>query len=197
MANRPPVLSAPRTYAPIHGASSIAAAALFSAVDADGDAIIQYHFFDGTVGAGRFSLDGVIMPEFRNFSVDASDLGSLIFTTASSGSDEIWIQAFDGTAWSDWQIVTVVPAPNMKPVVAVADLRPAKGTTSLAGASLFSVSDGDGDAITRYRFFDGTSGNGRFTLGGVGQAELVNIEITAAQLGAFAYQTSGTGAGAQ
>src|SRR5690349_9572708 len=149
MANRPPVLSAPRTYAPAHGTNALSAAALFSATDPDGQAITQYRFFDGTVGAGRFSRNGTPLPEYQNFAIDAADLGSLVFTPDLAGSDEIWIQAFDGSDWSDWAIVTVTPAANARPVVTVADLRPAKGATSLAGTSLFSVADGDGDAITR------------------------------------------------
>ena len=195
MAARPPVVAGSPTYVPARGAASIPASSLFSASDPDGETITQYHFFDGTVGGGYFVLNGVVQPEYRNFAVTASDLANLVFVGAAGASDEIWIQAYDGAVWSAWQIVTIVPPQNTKPVVAVADIQPAKSATSVSASSLFSVTDAEGDAITRYRFFDGTTGNGRFILGGAAQSELINLEITAAQLASMSYQTSTTGAG--
>jgi hypothetical protein len=53
---------------------------------------------------------------------------------------------------------------------------------SVAASSLFSVSDADGNPITKYTFNDATAGSGRFYLNGVALGELSNVELTAAQL---------------
>src|SRR6185369_16133454 len=69
------------------------------------------------------------------------------------------------------------------------------GTATVAASSFFSVADADNDTITKFRFFDGTAGNGRFQLNGQDQVELTNIEINASDLASFRYRTSATGTG--
>ena len=55
---------------------------------------------------------------------------------------------------------------------------------NIAASSLFSVSDADGDAITKYQFWDSTSDplSGHFVVGGVAQGTNQYIDVTAAQL---------------
>ncbi|MGI0129686.1 MAG: calcium-binding protein, partial [Thermoplasmata archaeon] len=55
------------------------------------------------------------------------------------------------------------------------------GQSANAG-SLFSVSDADADPIVQYELWDGTAGNGHFTLNGVEQGVNVAIPVSAADL---------------
>ena len=87
-----------------------------------------------------------------------------VSSTMTTGSgDVLWVQAFDGYDWSDWKFFNAAALRNAAPVVSVANIAPARGTASIAASALFTASDADGDAITRYKFFDGTIGNGRAT----------------------------------
>ena len=134
--------------------------------------------------------------ELTNVTIDAGDLADFRYRTSATGvGDTLWVQAFDGLSWSAWKSFNVAAPQNNAPVVSGSDTTPAHGTTTLAAASLFSVVDADGDAITRFRFFDGNAGNGRFELNGTPQAELTNITIDADDLANFRYRTSTTGAG--
>jgi hypothetical protein len=61
---------------------------------------------------------------------------------------------------------------------------------SVAASSLFSINDADGDAITRYEFWDdgGTAPvSGHFAIDGVAQASGVAIPVDAADLGHVTY----------
>jgi hypothetical protein len=166
---------------PARGTTTIAAASFFSVTDADGDAITQYRFYDGTQGNGRFELNGTPQTELANITINAGDLANFAYRVGGSG-DTLWVQAYDGSAWSAWKSFNVSAPANAAPSAAVSDRSPARGTTSLAAASLVSVTDADGDPITAYRFFDGTQGSGHFRKNGVAQAELVNIDVSAAEL---------------
>jgi Ca2+-binding RTX toxin-like protein len=57
---------------------------------------------------------------------------------------------------------------------------------TVAASSLFTVSDADGDAIATYAFKD--TGNSRFLLNGITQANNQEIDVTAAQLTQLTYQ---------
>ena len=56
----------------------------------------------------------------------------------------------------------------------------------MSAASLFSVSDADGDAVTQYEFWDDTSGGGYFSVAGVAQ-DNNPIAVDAAQLADVTY----------
>ncbi len=177
--------------------ASIAGNALYTSItDADvGDTVTQYRFFDGTIGNGRFRLNGALQVENSNIQIAAANLANFDFQTSGTGSDVLWLQAYDGYGWSTWKSFTVAAASNNAPVATVNNLTPGRTVTSIAGSALQSVSDADGDAITQYRFFDGTIGNGRFRLNGSDQVEQQNITVNAADLASFSYRTSATGAG--
>jgi hypothetical protein len=194
--NAPVVAINGASLSPAHGTATIAASSFFSVNDADGDTITQYRFFDGNAGNGRLELNGTPQVELTNVTINAADLANFRYrTSATGGGDVLWVQAFDGLSWSAWKSFGVAAPQNSAPVVSVVDRTPARGTSDLSAASLFSVADADGDAITQYRFFDGTAGNGRFELNGVAQVELTNITVNAGDLANFSYRTSATGAG--
>jgi Ca2+-binding RTX toxin-like protein len=193
--NTPPA-AAVRDRTATRGTTSLAAASLVSATDPDGDAITAYRFFDGTQGNGHFRKNGVDQPEMVNISVSSAELATTDFVLGG-GSDVLWVQVYDGASWSAWQSFNVLPPQNNAPAISInaANLSPGRATATVAASSFFSVSDADGDAMTQYRFFDGTSGNGRFELNGTPQAELANITVAASDLATFVYRTSVTGAG--
>jgi hypothetical protein len=84
--------------------ASLAASSLFSVSDADGDAITSYHFWDSTAGAtsGHFEINGVAQGTNQAIDVSAAQLSQTTFQTGTT-ADDLWVQAFDGTAWSAWQ----------------------------------------------------------------------------------------------
>ena len=86
-----------------------------------------------------------------------------------------------------------VPA-NAPPVVAARDITAQAGKT-LAASSLFTASDPDGDAITRYQLWDGTGGasSGHFVVNGVAQAANTVIDIPSPALSQTSFLTGSTG----
>ena len=179
-ANALPAVSA-SNISPAHGAA-IAASSLFTVSDADGDTMTLYEFRDNSAGNGYFRLNGV--QQAANFQIAANQLAALQFvpTSTSGGSDQIDVRAFDGLTWSAWKSFTIGSVPNVAPVVTASSPTLARGTVSVAAGNFVSVTDADGDAMARYRFWDDTVGVGKFSLGGTPQVEKANIDITAAQL---------------
>jgi len=167
------------------------ASSLFSVSDADSDAITTYAFWDTGNGGGHFVLNGVPQATGREIDVSAAQLAQLTYQSGSA-PDTLWVKANDGILWGNWSSAfTVSPPINQVPVVTAAD-RSAGHNQSFNAASLFSVSDGDGDAITTYGFWDTGAGGGHFVLNGVTQGASQEIDVTAAQLSLLTYQ-SGSG----
>ena len=83
---------------------AIAASALFSAADGDGDTITRYQFWDSTPGGGTFRIAGVAQPANANIDVMANQLAATDFLSAgTAGTDQLWVRANDGTAWGTWK----------------------------------------------------------------------------------------------
>ena len=119
--------------------ASFAASSLFSVSDADGDAITAYRFRDATAGnsSGHFVVNGVTQGANQTINMSAAQLSQTTFQTGTT-ADNLWVQAFDGQAWSAWTQFQLIPQVNRAPVVAAADLS-VEEKTSLAASSLFSV----------------------------------------------------------
>jgi hypothetical protein len=179
---------------PAHGTSSIAASGLFSTSDADGDTIQSYEFWDSGLdpNSGRFVLNGSLQGVNVAISVTAANLTNLNFQLGTV-SDQLWVRAFDGLTWSTWKSVNVAAPPNVAPIVNVQNLTPATNQDFMAGNALFTVTDPDDATMTRYRFYDETTGNGRFRLNGVLQAERRGIVVEAADLPNFGFVTNTLG----
>src|SRR5215467_13691783 len=142
-------------------------------------------------GAGDDTLDGgtgtdtaVYSGNHTQYIVALNSNGSYSVLDQRSGSPDgldtvsnvELFQFADGT-----YTLAQVLNPNHAPVVTVADKSATVGQT-LSASSLFSVSDADNDTITKYQFFDATTGGGSFTVNGVTQGYNQVIEVTAAQL---------------
>ncbi|MBC9976676.1 hypothetical protein, partial [Bradyrhizobium campsiandrae] len=183
----PPVNHAPAVsvsdYSATHN-QNVPASSLFSVSDADGDSMTAYRFWDSTTDAssGHFVVNGVAQGTNQNIDVTAAQLASTTFQSGAI-SDDLWVQAFDGSAWSTWKEFHVNPPVNHAPVVSASDYS-ATHNQNVAASSLFSVSDADGDSMTAFRFWDSTTdaGSGHFVVNGVTQGTNQNIDVTAAQL---------------
>ncbi len=185
-----PVVTAPNVT-PAHGTTSVAASSLFTVSDADNDTMTQYQFYDAT-GDGYWSVNGQAQAAQTVITVAAANLSQVSYVFGSTGSapDTLYIRANDGYQWGAWTPFTATPGPDHAPVVSASNLAAAHNQ-SLAASSLFSVTDADGDSMTKYDFYDAT-GNGHFVLNGVTQSTATIIDITAAQLANMSYQ-SGSG----
>src|SRR6202040_758883 len=104
-----------------HG-QSFAASSLFTARDADGDAITKYAFWDAGSGGGHLVLNGVAQGVNQEIDVTAAQLSQLSYQSGS-GTDTLWVRANDGAQWSDWSSsFTVTGQADTPPVVTVANL---------------------------------------------------------------------------
>lgn len=190
--NKAAVTTAPDVI--LHTGTTHAASTLFGVTDADGDTITQYRFWDGTSGGARILVDSVEQAVGQNITVNAADLADVDIQAASGFvNDRMWVQVFDGTAWSAWDEFIVQSRPNTTPVVTpVAGMQYAGWGKAIAASTLFSVSDAQGDAITQYEFWDGAAAahSGAFYIDGVRQTANVAILVAAADLADVEFRTA-------
>jgi hypothetical protein len=111
--NRAPVVSV-QDFATGLG-QSMPVTRLFSASDADNDAIQTYRFWDSGTGGGFFSVNGVAQPVRQNIDVSAADLANTVYVggnqaTQPNAGERLSVQVFDGTAWSDWKTFSMSSA---------------------------------------------------------------------------------------
>src|SRR5262249_52838214 len=179
---------------------SVAGSSLFSAADQDGDATTQYEFQDVGAGGGHFMLNGVAQPQGdASFTVSAASLEQLLYTGGSfAGSEAVWVCASDRETFVDWEPFLMIPEPKRSPLFPSTTLfRSVLTNRSVAGSSLFSAADPDGDATTQYEFQDVGAGGGHFMLNGVAQPQGdATFTVSAAQLPQLQY-TGGSVAGSE
>jgi Ca2+-binding RTX toxin-like protein len=171
-------------------AQAVSASALFSVNDADGDPVAQYEFWDSTAGNGYFAVNGVEQAVNVSIVVLAADLANTAFVgSAQSGSDTVWVRATDGQSFGAWESWTMNSWPHVTNAAPVAEAQNATLLTAetVAAASLFSVSDADGDAPAQYEFWDNVAGGGYWRLNGAQQAAAAAIAVDAADLATTEY----------
>ncbi len=193
--NHAPVLTVPASLLIANAGQSVQMSSLFSATDADNDAL-TYYFQDGTPAAnsGHFVLNGTALAQGAGFGVNATQLASLVFVTGAEGvADDLSMQLSDGYAVSALGALHINV--NHAPVLTV----PANDISANAGqplqvSSLFSASDADGDALTYY-FQDGTlaANSGYFVLNGTPQAQGAGFSVNAAQLAGLTFVAGAVG----
>ena len=173
--------------------------ALFSASDANGDAITQYEITANGPLSGTVRLNGdTLLPGTALVLSYATELPNMVYVAPGSpATDSLNVRAFDGRAWSSPVSVSIGVTANVPPVVTAAD-----GVLLLneevAASTLFSVFDSDGDAMTQYELTDrsASSHSGHFNLNGIPQSASQTLQIAAADLARLTY-ASGPGAGAE
>ncbi len=182
-----PANHAPMTTAADYGALSgrvISASSLFLANDADNDTLL-YFFYDNTpaTGSGHFTVNGAVQPANTTFAVSAAQLAQTTFTAGSMVSDDLFVNVYDGMAFSGPKEfhVAVIP-PNQAPTAAAPDYAAARGQV-VAASSLFLASDADNDTLL-YFFYDNTPGamSGYFTVNGTVQPANTTFAVSSAQL---------------
>src|SRR5262245_21057794 len=92
--------------------------------DADGDAAMTYQFWDSGSGANSGYLWTPNVTHHAantTLEVAASDLDNVwVRGGATNGSETMWVRAFDGHEWSNWDTFTLTTH-NDKPVASISD----------------------------------------------------------------------------
>ncbi len=106
-------------------------------------------------------------------------------------NDNFQIQVFDGKQWSDisaFAVHTIASNANQPSIVGITPIdRPIYEHVMVGNH--FQVQDADNSTPRKYRFRDSAVGGGHLFLNGIIQAENVEFEITAGQLGQVEYYT--------
>src|SRR5258708_7412247 len=178
-----PVVTA--ANAAIATGQSVGASNLFTASDPDGDTLTKYEFYDAT-GSGHFTVGATAQLAATIIDVTAAQLATTSYL-AGLATDQLYVRANDGTAWSAWQPFMAGPT---APVLTAPNLTTVPGQT-FAASSLFTASDPDGDTLTKYEFYDAT-GSDPSAAGSFAHALPAVLPISAAQLATTSY-VSGSG----
>ena len=125
--------------------------------DANGNAAVRYQFWDsGTAATSGYFWTPTNVHWAANTTIDvaASDLSNVWLRSGSAGGSEtLWVRAFDGTDWGAWDTFTLTTIPNTTPVATIND-QPLHTNTWALVSDWLSYSDANGDAATRYQFWD-------------------------------------------
>jgi hypothetical protein len=184
VANHAPVVAVASPNVPVTAGQVLQASSLFSATDPDNDAV-GYYVVDYTPAAnsGHFVVNGTVVAAQTVTFVSAAQLAQTSFVAGSDGvSDDLWVRAFDGRAFSDWNEfhVNVDHAPVL--TVASPNVRATAGQSLLA-SSLFSATDADNDAIGYYVVdYTPAANSGHFVINGTMVAAQTVTFVSAAQL---------------
>jgi lysozyme family protein len=179
-ANRVPVLVVPSANVAASPGQSLQASSLFSATDADGQALL-YYLYDGTTSAssGHFVVNGTVMQAGVTHTVTAAQLAQTTFV-AGTVADTVFVQATDSVAISNTGRIVIN---NHAPVVTAPSANvSASAGQSLTASSLFNATDVDGQALLYY-LYDGTTSasSGHFVVNGTVMQAGVTHTVTAAQ----------------
>ncbi|MBR1270570.1 hypothetical protein JQ629_24145 [Bradyrhizobium sp. AUGA SZCCT0222] len=174
---------------------------LLSYSDPNGDAATKYQFWDsGTSATSAYFWTPTNSHWAANTTIEvsAADLANTWFKSGSTtGSETLWVRAFDGSDWGAWDTFTVTST-NATPVATISDQSLHVNTWKQV-STLLSYSDADGDAATKYQFWDsGTSTTSAYfwTPTNSHWAANTTIEVSAADLANTWFQ-SGSAIGSE
>ena len=182
-----PVLTAAANIA-AGPSQTLAASSLFSAGDADGDALTTFIYdWSAAANSGHFVVNGAIVPAQTVIGLTPSDLAHTTFVAGALGTtDDLGVMAFDGVRYSGNTSFSPihVTAVNHAPVINVPQLNVAAGAGQVfAAASLFTASDADGDALTTFIYdWSPAASSGHFVVNGAVVAAQTVIGLTASDL---------------
>ena len=130
------------------------------ASDADGDAIAKYQFWDGNSAATSayfWTSTNSHWAAGTAIEVAAADLADVwVRGGTAGGSDTMYVRAFDGTSWSNWDNFALTSLPNNAPITTINNQTLHINEWNEVG-DLLSYSDADGHPAARYQFWDGGS----------------------------------------
>lgn len=125
--------------------------------DGDGDSAVQYQFYDAgsEAGSGYFwTPDNPHHAAGAPITVNAADIDDVwLRGGASSGAELMFVRAFDGTDWGEWDPIIFSTTPNTRPVATINDHSLSINQWSRVD-SWISSSDPDGDSVVQYQFYD-------------------------------------------
>lgn len=154
--------------------------------DADGDAATKYQFWDSGSAAGSGSFwtpNGYAAPN-TVLDVAASDLSTVwVQGGTANGTDSMWVRAFDGHTWGNWDVFTLTTHDD-PPVATISDHSLAVNEWARVSDWL-NYSDANGDAATRYQFWDaGSAANSGYfwTPSNAQGAPNTTVDVNAADL---------------
>jgi Ca2+-binding RTX toxin-like protein len=165
--------------------------------DPDGDPMVRYQLWDSTLdpNSGYFVVGGVVQAAGKIIDVTAAQLGQTSFVTGTVG-DTLQIRASDGINWSaadnaSWSPFTITVPANHAPVVTTAPIQQYHYLSVGGINALANITDPDGDPITLYQLWDGTSdpNSGHFVVNGTAMPAKTVITVTPAQLGQVSFVT--------
>ena len=192
-----PANQAPTVTAPDFSASKgqiVDASDLFTANDANGDPLL-YFFYDNSAAAtsGHFTVNGVVQAAGTTFAVSAAQLAQTTFTAGTAGSDDLFVNAWDGVAFSGPKEFHVNVVDNAPTVTITAPSQASSGQI-LNASSLFSANDADGDSLL-YFFYDNSAAatSGHFEINGVTQAAGTTFAVGQTQLEQTTFVAGTTG----
>jgi len=149
-----PVVSA--SSVSVAAGQSVALSSLISVHDPDGDPISAYRFADGgaAAGSGHFTIGGVPLAANTLAEISAAQLAQVAFVGGSAAAtDTVAVSAFDGTAWSAYEVFTMTttaPGGNQATAASAPVVMGTAGSDALvgqAGADILIGGAGD-DTIT-------------------------------------------------
>src|SRR6185436_6165455 len=129
---------------------------LFTVSDPNGLAVTEYRFRDTAPNSGgTFTLDGIKPAAGAEIVVAPADFHRVAYVAGSdvglsSGIEVSARNAFNVSSWLPLAVTTV----NFGTPVVTADDRSVGWRAAVPVASLFTVSDADGDAAASYEFRD-------------------------------------------
>ena len=185
--NTPPVVTADDQNLQIGDAITLDS--MVGVSDADGDTVTQYQFYDAGTAADSgylWTVNGGQRAAGQYFTIAAADLETVELRAGqAAGTDVMWVRAFDGIAWGEWDAFTLVTqeGANAAPVVTI-DNQAVPTSGSAAVDSFISAVDADGDPIVQYQFYDAGSAadSGYFSTAGVQRDPHTYINVAAADL---------------
>src|SRR5262245_66339179 len=97
----------------------------------------------GDTWSGYWVVNGVAQGAWQAINVTAGQLAQTTFQSGS-GSDDLFVRAFDGTDWGAWREFHVNGQPNHAPVATASNGR-ATRRENVAASSLFTASENESD----------------------------------------------------
>lgn len=136
--------------------------------DPENDAVTQYQFWDGHGGNNSSGTTNSFWIQYSGY-VDASSGYTItadqlsdvwLRSDSQAGAQNLWVRAYDGTDWGEWDIFTVTTqaAGGTTPTATLEDLVVAPDAWNNIGDSV-AYSDADGDSAVQYEIWDSQGGN--------------------------------------
>ncbi len=165
---------------------TLSLSSLVTIADPDGVGYQKLELWDsnGTVGGGRFAVNGAAQTGGHEIEVSPADVTNTVFDVGTlGGTDTLFarLQQSDGTL-SGWKQFTVTAPKPALPTLSVASNANAIRGQTLSLATLVTIADPDGAGYQKLELWDsnGTAGGGQFVVNGAAQTGGHEIDVSPA-----------------